>query len=76
MYIQGCILVLRLIFLPPPLFQNHIFSPYHGLKTGVFSPKPIESSYFCPRGGGQNEKYTPQQFIEKTQKKFAVCDSV
>ena len=50
------------IFAPPPRFFRIIFFPLtHGLKTGVFSPKPIESSYLAP--GGQNEKYTPLMTI-------------
>ena len=38
----------------PPLFRIIFFPLTHGLKTGFFSPKPIESSFFCPpppRGG-------------------------
>ena len=35
------------IFAPPPFFRIIFFPLTHGLKTGVFSPKPIESSYFC-----------------------------
>ena len=51
---QGCILVLRLIFLPPPLFRIIFFPLTHDLKTGVFYRflKPAQTSKKFAAAGG------------------------
>ena len=54
-FFQGCILVLKLIFLPPPPFFRIIFFPLtHGLKTGVFDRflMPAQTSKKFAAAGG------------------------
>ena len=71
----------RIYLPPPPFFKNDIFPLFlvffqlflliflFSWKNIILFPKPTNFSYFCqpspPRGGGQNEKYTPLVPVEK-----------